>query len=316
MALLGGFRSHRIGRRQHAQAVFGDVGYERGSVLLRRGDQGVGHAVVWLGAALAVLAVFVRVEMRVKRPLVPIDLLRDGRLALANGASFVLGFAGYASLFFLSLYLQQAQGLAPAAAGWHLMPQFVLMGATSMMFGQLAHRVAPGRLMAIGYALIGAVMCAMAGFGVDTPFAWTGGALALLGLGMGLAVPATGTVVMALAPTARAGMASATMNALRQTGMTMGIALLGSAMSASAVRSLTAAATSAAQPDAVATARAAVLQHAVPMASPWWIDGYRHAMAHGFAVAMLGAGLPCLLMAAALWLSQHKKVNQPSSIAP
>jgi MFS family permease len=59
----------------------------------------------------------------------------------------------------------------------------------------------------------------------------------LLGIGMGLAVPATGMAVMACVPAERAGIASATMNALRQAGMSLGIALLGSLMGLRAVRS-------------------------------------------------------------------------------
>ena len=51
----------------------------------------------------------------------------------------------------------------------------------------------------------------------------------LLGTGMGLAVPATGMAVMSCVPAER-GIASATMNALRQAGMSLGIALLGSLM--------------------------------------------------------------------------------------
>lgn len=65
--------------------------------------------------------------------------------------------------------------------------------------------------------------------------------LALLGFGMGLSMPATSALVMRTVAPQRSGMASATMNALRQTGMTLGIALLGTLMSMQAVTTLTAA---------------------------------------------------------------------------
>lgn len=69
------------------------------------------------GAAVA-FVVFMRVETRVERPLLPVWLFRDRRLVRANLASFVLGFSGYSSLFFLSLFLQQAQGARlPRPAG-------------------------------------------------------------------------------------------------------------------------------------------------------------------------------------------------------
>ena len=70
------------------------------------------------------------------------------------------------------------------------------------------------------------------------PYWLAGSALAVLGVGMGLAVPACSTLVMNLVPPERSGMASATTNAIRQTGMTLGVALLASLMSQGAVTSL------------------------------------------------------------------------------
>jgi hypothetical protein len=52
----------------------------------------------------------------------------DRRFGMLNLASFVLGFTAYASLFFLSLFFQQAQGHGAALAGSQLVPQFLLMG--------------------------------------------------------------------------------------------------------------------------------------------------------------------------------------------
>ncbi|WP_431823919.1 MFS transporter [Burkholderia sp. F1] len=260
-----------------------------------------------LGAAALAFAAFVRVETRVARPLLPAWLFHDRQLVRANLASFVLGFSGYSSLFFLSLFLQQAQGQPPATAGWQLMPQFVLTGATSMLFGRIAARVPLRALMAAGYGLIGVALSAMAWFGAGTPYAAVGMALALLGVGMGLAVPATGMRVMELAPAERAGMASATMNALRQTGMSMGIAVLGSAMSISAVRRMTAALQAAGRADAVGAAHRAIVGHVLPADFPGMLDLYRNAMSHGFAVAAGCSGI--LSMSNALMLLAQRSGN-------
>ena len=67
--------------------------------------------------------------------------------------------------------------------------------------------------------------------------------------------------VMELAPAERAGMASATMNALRQTGMSMGIAVLGSMMSVGALHRMTAAMLVAGSAQADTLARQAVMEH-------------------------------------------------------
>ena len=130
-----GVRSARLTERDLAR-----VAHVR---LIGIGEAGAWHAKVLapLAGAAVAFVVFMRVETRVERPLLPVWLFRDRRLVRANLASFVLGFSGYSSLFFLSLFLQQAQGRTPAEAGWQLMPQFVMTAITSMLFGRIAARI-------------------------------------------------------------------------------------------------------------------------------------------------------------------------------
>ncbi|MDA3692938.1 MFS transporter [Burkholderia cenocepacia] len=310
-------------RRHPAHAAFDPFGQALSVVwlgLLTYGLIGIGQAGVSQVKVLAPLAgaavafvVFVRVETRVERPLLPVWLFRDRRLVRANLASFVLGFSGYSSLFFLSLFLQQAQGRAPAAAGWQLMPQFVMTAITSMLFGRIAARMPLHTLMVAGYGLIGTMLAIMAGFGATTPYAAVGVVLALLGVGMGLAVPATGMTVMELAPAERAGMASATMNALRQTGMSLGIAVLGSMMSVGALHRMTAAMHAAGGAHADTLARQAVMKHVLAAGRPDMLGAYRDAMAHGFSLAILCSGI--LSMVIALMLTMRREKAQQAAVS-
>ena len=144
-------------------------------------------------------------------------------------------FSGYASLFFLSLFFQQVQGASAQQAGFYLAPQFLAMGALSMLFGRLQRHVPLRRLLVLGYLVIGLAMLALAACGTGTAYPWVGLLLVALGLGMGLAVPGTGLAVMASVARERSGMASATMNTLRQAGMAVGIALLGALLSGRAI---------------------------------------------------------------------------------
>ncbi|WP_175777956.1 MFS transporter [Burkholderia cenocepacia] len=277
--------------------------------LIGIGEVGTSHVKVLapLAGAAVAFVVFVRVETRVARPLLPVWLFRDRRLVRANLASFVLGFSGYSSLFFLSLFLQQAQGRAPAAAGWQLMPQFVMTAITSVLFGRIAARIPLRALMVAGYGLIGAMLAVMAGFGAATPYAAVGVVLALLGVGMGLAVPATGMTVMELAPAERAGMASATMNALRQTGMSLGIAVLGSMMSVGALHRMTAVMHAAGSAQADTLARQAVMEHMFMAGRPDMLGAYRDAMAHGFSIAILCSGILSMAVVVMLMMRREKE---------
>ncbi|MBD9380734.1 MFS transporter [Achromobacter sp. ACM02] len=252
-------------------------------------------------AALAIAAVgllaFLWVEHRAARPILPLGLFRDAGFAITNFASFVLGFSAYSSLFFFSLYLQHVQGLSPLATGWQLAPQFAAAGLVSLVFGRLNLRFGLPRLMIAGFAFIGLAMLGMTRFEAHTPYLVSGSLLVLLGLGTGLAVPSTSMAVMATVPRERSGMASATMNALRQTGMTIGIALLGALMSGRAIEALTASLAQRGAPDAQALARAAITLHELPAQPANAAELAAAALAGGFHAAMLFAGAASLLAA-------------------
>lgn len=253
-----------------------------------------------LGVAAAGLILFGIVERRVARPLLPLDLFADRRFGMFNLASFVLGFTAYASLFFLSLFFQQAQGHEAVLAGTQLVPQFLLMGAVSLLFGRLVTHIGLATALVLGYVLTGVALLAMTTFEPDTSQGRANALLMLLGVGMGLAVPATGMAVMASVPPERAGIASATMNALRQAGMSLGIALLGSLMSVRAVQQFASSARAAGQSGVAEQARALILRPTSMVSTPQMLAWYRSAMASGFGWAMAVAGAMALLAAIGL----------------
>jgi DHA2 family methylenomycin A resistance protein-like MFS transporter len=267
--------------------------------LIAAGEHGwaAPQATVALAVAAIGLLTFLWVEHRAARPILPLGLFRDAGFAITNFASFVLGFSAYSSLFFFSLYMQHVQGLSPLAAGWQLAPQFAAAGLVSVVFGRLNLRFGLPRLMIAGFALIGAAMLGMTSFEAHTPYFVSGSLLVLLGLGTGLAVPSTSMAVMATVPRERSGMASATMNALRQTGMTIGIALLGALMSGRAIDALTASLAGAGASDAQALARDAITRHLMPAQPANAATLAADALAGGFHAAMLAAGIASMLAA-------------------
>lgn len=259
-----------------------------------------------LAAALAAFALFVVVELRVARPVLPIGLFRDRAFASVNFASFVLGFSGYSSLFLFSFFLQQAQGWSATQAGWRMTPVFIAMALTAARFGGLAKRHGLRRLMILGYILLGVSMLALASFSPSTPYPVVALCFAVLGIAMGLAVPSTGAAAMASVPRAMTGSASATLNALRQCGMTIGIALLGTLMGSRAIAVMKSALSDVSVADAATFASVAVQRHAMPPGLALAADLFKPmlagAFAQGFAIASICAGLLGLLVPFALML--------------
>jgi DHA2 family methylenomycin A resistance protein-like MFS transporter len=262
-------------------------------------------SIIPLGISLIAMMAFLIVEMRVKRPLLPISLFKNRTFTITNFASFTLGFSYYGSLFFFSIFLQQIQGWSPAEAGWRMMPQFIVTGCVSLFFGRLSKLIGIRLLMIAGYGIVALSMSAMVILTAQTPYWLVGTLFGLLGLGAGLAVPATGITVMNAVPTEKSGAASATMNALRQAGMTIGIALLGTLLSNQAVSFLTKSVAENGIQNAALLAHQAVTLHLFPKNFPVISGLYIAAMERGFHVAMLAAGCMCFIAMIFLLMDKH-----------
>ena len=257
-----------------------------------------------LALASVCFVLFAVVEKQAKNPLLPLPLFRQYAFTIANFASFVLGFSYYSSLFFFSIFLQQIQGLSPIETGWRMMPVFFVTGCVSVVFGRLCTTFSVRSLMIAGYGLIALSMSSMVFFTAYSPYWLVGTAFCVLGLGAGLALPATSMNIMNLAPAECSGMASTTMNALRQTGMTLGIAFLGTLMSSQAARVLAFNMSARGIADAATIARHAVTDHIFPNDQSAFTAHYTAAMEYGFHVAMLCAGIACAIAMILLMTTQ------------
>jgi len=196
--------------------------------LVESGGRGWGSApvVVALGAAAALAAALWRRERSAEWRLVPQELVSDRRFTALTAGGALLNFAFYGELFFLSLFLQQERGLDALETGLAFLPQPVLFMAAAPIAGRMIAR-GPRLPLALGAAISVAGALALLGVDGDSSYGVLMVGLALNGLGGGLAIPAVTSGVMASAPAALAGIASATLNAGRQIGGVLGVAVLG-----------------------------------------------------------------------------------------
>jgi MFS transporter, DHA2 family, methylenomycin A resistance protein len=196
--------------------------------LVESGDTGWGSTRVLVAlTAASVLAVgLVLRERASERPLVPRELVADRRFTGATAGGALLNFAFYGELFFLSLFLQQERGLDALQTGLAFLPQPLFFMAVAPIAGRMIAR-GPRLPLALGagIAVVGSLI--LLGVDGDSPYGVLMAGLALNGIGGGLAIPAVTSAVMGSAPTALAGIASATLNAGRQVGGVLGVAVLG-----------------------------------------------------------------------------------------
>ncbi|HEX6679145.1 MAG TPA: MFS transporter, partial [Gaiellaceae bacterium] len=110
-----------------------------------------GQTLGLLGAAAALLGVFLTIEARVSSPLMPLRLFRLRNLATANVVGVLWAAAMFAWFFLSALYLQLVLGYSPLQVGLAFLPANLIMGAFSIgLSAKLVMRFGIRRPLAVG----------------------------------------------------------------------------------------------------------------------------------------------------------------------
>jgi len=183
------------------------------------GQSPLGYAM--LAAGVAGLIVFMRLESRLRSPLLDVTLLTKNRFfALSCLAALGNYAATFGVTFLMSLYLQYVKGLPPRQAGLILLTQPVCQIAASLLSGRLAERFETSKLATTGIlASAAGLALGAATIGPDTPLWLLYAELALIGTGFGIFITPNSTAIMGSVPKRQFGVASGMVGTMRTLGM-------------------------------------------------------------------------------------------------
>lgn len=187
-----------------------------------------------LAVTVVSLLVFLWVETRVKTPVLPLGLFKNSIFTVSNLVGFFLNAGMMGAIIYVPFFVQGVKGISPTMAGYVAMPMSIAMLVTSALAGQLMTKTGKYKKMAISGLLVMTLGMVLMYFMVPTtPIYLLVLYMIVLGLGMGIAMPVFSlTVQNAVAPQ-ELGVATATSQLFRNLGGTIGIAVMGSVMSAS-----------------------------------------------------------------------------------
>jgi DHA2 family methylenomycin A resistance protein-like MFS transporter len=196
---------------------------------IEAGSLGWGSPVVVAGFAAFALgaAVFVAVEHRASRPMLPLSLFSSPTFSAATIVGMAINLGFYGELFVMSLYLQQLRGFSALDAGMALAPEAAMAIVGSTLSGRVMARRGPRLPMLVGLTLGAAGLASLVVAGAHSAYWLLVVPFMATGLGMSLVMPAATAAVMEAAPGERGGLASGTINAARQLGGVLGVAILG-----------------------------------------------------------------------------------------
>lgn len=179
-----------------------------------------------IGAVL--VGAFVWIEARVAAvPMIPLRTFRSRDFSGSAACALCLGAASFAMWVMVSLFCQNVLGYSALRTGLVLAPASVIVGVAAQVGARLCERIGGGAVLTIGLAI---QACGMLWLTQISP---TGSYLSQLfwpltvtTAGMGLAFVAVTVVASTGVGREDAGLASGAVNATRQLGASLGVALL------------------------------------------------------------------------------------------
>jgi EmrB/QacA subfamily drug resistance transporter len=177
--------------------------------------------------AVAALIAFVQLERRQRAPMLDLSLFRSGTYAGANLAMLLVALSMFGVFFFVSLYMQNVLGYSAVQAGAAFLPMTVLIILIAPVAGKLSDTHGSRWLMSGGMVLIGVQLLYLSQLGTGANFWNLLPGFLLGGLGMALTMTPTAAAATRAVPIEKSGVGSAVLNAMRQVGGSLGIALMG-----------------------------------------------------------------------------------------
>jgi DHA2 family methylenomycin A resistance protein-like MFS transporter len=160
-------------------------------------------------------------------PLLPRTLLGNSVFRSASGIGFLLNFGLFGVIFMLGIFFQHAKGATPFQTGVLLLPMTIVFVLGNLAFAPLARKVGSRRTLQVALIVAAVGTGAMTAVSADTPYWLLALVTAAVNFGVGMAVPAMTATLMGAAEPQDSNIAAALLNANRQVGSLLGVAVAG-----------------------------------------------------------------------------------------
>lgn len=188
---------------------------------------GVSTLLVLQGVVAAIVGVvYVRRQLSIDMPILPVDLFRIPIFALSIGCSICCFTSQMAALVSLPFFMQHSLGLTVAETGVLITPWPLATTLTAPLAGRLIERIHAGVLGACGMMVFALGLFFL--FSLDAgaerwDLAWR---MAVCGIGIGLFQTPNNVTITTSAPISRSGGASGMLGTARVLGQTLGTAMV------------------------------------------------------------------------------------------
>ncbi|WP_223198889.1 MFS transporter [Solihabitans fulvus] len=264
--------------------------------VIRAGQHGWGEALTLttlLGGAAVLTAFVLRQRGRTRRgtgALIDLALFRSASFSWGTALATMTSFGMFGVLFTVPQYFQAVGGADALGTGLRLLPVIggLLVGAR--VASRFAARIGAKITVAVGFAVQAGGLMLGATTEVTSGEAFSATWLALVGVGLGFAMPTTMDAALGELSPEHSGVGSALIQALRQVGGAIGVALLGTVLSATYRNGLDLTGVPATAADTVRDSAAGGIAVAHRLGSTPLLDSVRGAFTNGMDVMLWVCG--------------------------
>ena len=212
-----------------------DIDYLGGALLtagglsLLLGLNELGTPLGWgcLVAAVGLFAGLAWAEKRAPDPILPLHLFKDRLFSVSILHGVFSGWAMFGSITYVPLFVQAVLGTSATQAGITLTPSSLAWTVASIFGGRLLLKMGYRTLSLIGMVILVAGTFFMSQIGVGTSQFSIMLYTSMMGMGMGLAIPAFLIAVQSTVSRQSLGVATSTLQFSRSIGGTLGVSILG-----------------------------------------------------------------------------------------
>jgi EmrB/QacA subfamily drug resistance transporter len=187
-----------------------------------------------LAVAAIATAAFVVACRRSTTPVLDLRLLKLPFVTASTVAGLVFSAGFFAMIFVNTQWLQAVWGYGVLKSGWATVPGPFMAALVAAPAGRAAQRFGHGKVIGLGCFIFAASMACMNIFMVKEPSFWTHffPYNIISGFGIGLSISTFSSAATAYLPYTRFAMGSALSNTSRQVGAALGLAIVGSLLTA------------------------------------------------------------------------------------
>jgi MFS family permease len=210
------------------------------TLLLGLMEYGTSRSWILIAVSIALFIALFWVERRAADPVLPLHLFREKLFAISITHGILTGWAMFGSISFIPLYVQSVLGTSATQAGITIAPMLLGWVGASIIGTRLLLKVGYRRLAILGTSLLVVGSFLMSRVDANTSQILLMSFVTLMGIGMGFSIPPFLIAVQTTVERRYLGTATSTMQFSRSIGGTLGVSVMGAALSTRLVSNLSA----------------------------------------------------------------------------